>query len=190
MHTALVSGWAGLMLLYELLVIDPTDPVYNPIWGQGSFVLPFASRLGVVTSAFNWSLDLGSSVKGSYWTYELVIAAHTILSGLLILASFWHWAYWDLDVFIQSTSRKVVLDLARIFGIHLLLASITCALFGSLHLTGSYGPGMWTSDSYGLLGSIRPVMPANSIQSLQPFSYGAIVSHHSFAGAIGLIAAL
>ena len=26
MHTGLVSGWAGVMTLYELIVIDPTDP--------------------------------------------------------------------------------------------------------------------------------------------------------------------
>ena len=31
MHTALVAGWSALMLLYELITIDPTDPVYNPI---------------------------------------------------------------------------------------------------------------------------------------------------------------
>ena len=34
MHTALVAGWSALMLLYELITIDPTDPVYNPIWRQ------------------------------------------------------------------------------------------------------------------------------------------------------------
>ena len=30
MHTALVSGWAGSMALYELAVFDPSDPVLNP----------------------------------------------------------------------------------------------------------------------------------------------------------------
>ncbi|GJS51524.1 uncharacterized mitochondrial protein-like protein [Tanacetum coccineum] len=31
MHTALVSGWAGSMALYELAVFDPSDPVLNPM---------------------------------------------------------------------------------------------------------------------------------------------------------------
>src|SRR5210317_2232176 len=47
MHTALVSGWAGSMALYELAVFDPSDPVLNPMWRQGMFVLPFMTRLGV-----------------------------------------------------------------------------------------------------------------------------------------------
>jgi len=47
MHTALVAGWAGSMALYELAVFDPSDPVLNPMWRQGMFVLPFMARLGV-----------------------------------------------------------------------------------------------------------------------------------------------
>ncbi|GJV39096.1 ribonuclease H-like domain-containing protein [Tanacetum coccineum] len=35
MHTALVSGWAGSMALYELAVFDPSDPVLDPMWRQG-----------------------------------------------------------------------------------------------------------------------------------------------------------
>ena len=30
MHTALVSGWAGSMALYELAIFDPSDLVLNP----------------------------------------------------------------------------------------------------------------------------------------------------------------
>ena len=41
MHTALVSGWAGSMALYELAVFDPSDPVLDPMWRQGMFVIPF-----------------------------------------------------------------------------------------------------------------------------------------------------
>lgn len=37
MHTALVSGWAGSMALYELAVFDPSDPILNPMWRQGMF---------------------------------------------------------------------------------------------------------------------------------------------------------
>jgi photosystem II CP47 chlorophyll apoprotein len=39
MHTALVAGWAGSMALYELAVFDPSDPVLNPMWRQGMFVM-------------------------------------------------------------------------------------------------------------------------------------------------------
>nr|GEU33603.1 photosystem II 47 kDa protein, chloroplastic [Tanacetum cinerariifolium] len=35
MHTALVSGWAGSMALYELAGFDPSDPVLDPMWRQG-----------------------------------------------------------------------------------------------------------------------------------------------------------
>lgn len=50
MHTSLVAGWAGSMALYELAVFDPSDPVLNPMWRQGMFVMPFMSRLGITDS--------------------------------------------------------------------------------------------------------------------------------------------
>ena len=50
MHTALVAGWAGSMALYELAIFDPSDPVLNPMWRQGMFVMPFMARLGVTGS--------------------------------------------------------------------------------------------------------------------------------------------
>lgn len=50
MHTSLVSGWAGSMAFYELAVFDPSDPVLNPMWRQGMFVLPFMTRLGITES--------------------------------------------------------------------------------------------------------------------------------------------
>jgi len=50
MHTALVSGWAGSMALYELAIFDPSDPVLNPMWRQGMFVMPFMARLGITES--------------------------------------------------------------------------------------------------------------------------------------------
>ena len=117
MHTALVAGWSGMMIIYELVIVDPTDPVYNPIWRQGCYVLPCITRLGVVQSLFDWSLgiDISSEV---YWTYELVVSSHIILSGLLILAAHWHWAYWDLDLFLSIFTGRLVLDLNQIFGIH------------------------------------------------------------------------
>ena len=37
------------MAIYELAIFDPSDPIFNPRWRQGMFVLPFMSRLGVTT---------------------------------------------------------------------------------------------------------------------------------------------
>jgi len=185
MHTGLVAGWSGVMTLYELIILDPTDPVYNPIWRQGCYVLPFISRLGVVRSIYSWSLGLEVS-SNPYWNYETVGLAHIILSGLLVLAAFWHWGYWDLDVFILKTSGKLALDLNRIFGIHLCLAASACFGFGLAHLSGFFGPGMWTSDSFGLLGSVRLVKPVYSVIGLTPYSYGVISSNHIVAGFFGL----
>jgi len=189
MHTAFVAGWSGVMLLYEVIIVDPTDPVYNPIWRQGCYVMPFASRIGVVRSLYDWSLGIELSTN-PYWTYETVLIAHILLSGFSILAAFWHFAYWDLDVFVASTSGKLVLDLNRIFGIHLLLASLLCFGFGLAHLTGFFGPGMWTSDSFGIVGSIRFVKPAFSLIGLASYSYGVIPSHHIGAGIQGICVAL
>jgi len=73
-------------------------------------------------------------------------------SNLLILAAFWHWAYLDLNVFVSILTNQLKLDLNNIFGIHLVLSSVICFGYGYKHLTGAYGPGMWTSDSKGLLG--------------------------------------
>ena len=44
MHTGLVSGWAGSMLLYELSAFDPSDLVFNPMWRQGLYVMPMVLR--------------------------------------------------------------------------------------------------------------------------------------------------
>jgi Photosystem II protein. len=64
MHTALVAGWAGSMALYETAIFDPSDPVLNPMWRQGMFVMPFMVRLGVVNSWGGWNI-YGESVAQS-----------------------------------------------------------------------------------------------------------------------------
>ena len=184
MHTAQISGWAGAMLLYETLVIDKTDIVFNPAWRQGSYVIPFSSRLGVVESSYGWVQ--GECLFDSSWTYEVVILSHLFLSGLLILAAQWHWVYSDLDLFISSTTGNLVLDLNRTFGIHLALASVTCFSYGSLHLSGTQGPGMWTSDAYGILGSARGIKPVYSLEALVVSSYGVITSNHISCGSLGV----
>ena len=56
MHSALVCGWSSSMTLFELIVVDPSDPIFNPIWRQGAYVLPFAARLRVTSSVYLWSL--------------------------------------------------------------------------------------------------------------------------------------
>jgi len=188
MHSGLISGWAGVMLVYELIIYDRTDPVYNPIWRQGMYTMPFASRIGVVQSSYDWSI--GVEYEPTAWTYELVSASQILLSGLLILSALWHWAYAELTVFISERSGLLVLDLNRIFGIHLVLASLLCFGFGVAHLAGIYGPGMWTSDTYGLLGTPRSVRPIYTLLGLVPSSYGVVTSNHIIAGYTGFIVSL
>jgi photosystem II CP47 chlorophyll apoprotein len=187
-HTSLVCGWAGVMLIYELAIYDSTDPIFHPLWRQGCFVTPFSIRLGVIRSLFGWSIDFGSSsFSFSYWTFESVLVSHIVLSGLLLLASFWHWSFWDLDLFIDSTTGRLVIDLPRILGIHLELSSLLCFCFGLLHITSYFGPGLWSSDSFGLLGSLRGSKPQFSWIGLTSYCYGVISSHHITAGLLGLI---
>ena len=187
MHSGFVAGWSGVMVLYELITVDGTDPVYNPIWRQGSYVMALASRIGVIRSLFTWSLGIPLDLHTNpcYWTYETMFIAHILLSGSCILAAFWHWAYWDLNVFVTSITFIPTLDLNQIIGIHLVLGSLICFGFGLAHLSGFLGPGMWTSDSFGLVGSIRFVKAAFNLIGLARFGYGVISSHHILAGLFG-----
>ena len=38
-----------------------------------------------------------------------VAAAHIVFSGLLMLASIWHWTYWDLDLWEDSRTGDLLL---------------------------------------------------------------------------------
>eukprot|EP00957_Ditylum_brightwellii_P178853 13623121-Ditylum_brightwellii.AAC.1 len=82
MHTALVAGWAGSMALYELAVFDPSDPVLNPMWRQGMFVMPFMTRLGITDSWGGWSITGESVSNPGLWSFEGVALSHIVLSGL------------------------------------------------------------------------------------------------------------
>ncbi|CAN4123555.1 unnamed protein product [Withania somnifera] len=177
MHTALVAGWAGSMALYELAVFDPSDPVLDPMWRQGMFVIPFMTRLGITNSWGGWS-------------YEGVAGAHIVFSGLCFLAAIWHWVYWDLEIFCDERTGKPSLDLPKIFGIHLFLSGVACFGFGAFHVTGLYGPGIWVSDPYGLTGKVQPVNPAWGVEGFDPFVPGGIASHHIAAGTLGILAGL
>lgn len=174
-HTGLVAGWAGLNLLFESIVFDNSDLIFHPIWKQGMYVLPFCSRLGLVFSSINNSTIL---IFG--------IFSHLLLAGLIVLAGSWHWAFWDLDVFLFY--KRLALDLLRIFGIHLVLASILCFFFGYGHLTGSAGPGFWTTDSFGLIGEIRGIKPSFLLKALSISSFGGLAAHHISSGLLGSIA--
>jgi len=191
MHTALVAGWAGAMALYELAVFDPGDPVLNPMWRQGMFVLPFMTRLGVTQSWGGWSIT-GESLGGKsvgLWSYEGVALSHIGLSGLCFLAALWHWRFWDLELFRSPLNpTQTSLDLPAIFGIHLLLASLLCFGFGSYHVTGTYGPGIWVSDAYGIAGRVQGVSPSWGPAGFNPFNPGGIAAHHIAAGVLGTLA--
>jgi photosystem II CP47 chlorophyll apoprotein len=190
MHTALISGWAGSMALYELAVFDPSDPVLNPMWRQGMFVLPFMSRLGVTASWGGWSITGETGATPGFWSFEGVALAHIILAGMLFLAAIWHWVYWDLELFRDPRTGEPALDLPKMFGIHLFLSGLLCFGFGAFHLTGLWGPGMWVSDPYGLTGHVAPVAPDWGPNGFNPFNPGGIVAHHIAAGIIGIIAGI
>lgn len=211
MHTSLVAGWAGTMALYELVLFEPSDPLLNPMWRQGMLVLPHMARLGITESWSGWTITGerftesmspmaggglaagGWSLASFTWTFEWVALSHVILSGLCFLAALWHWFYWDIVLFYRETeSGSLVdqLDLPKVFGIHLLLASILCFGFGALHLTGVYGPGMWVTDAYGLDGRVRGVAPLWDADGFNPYRAGGVPAHHIAAGILGIIASI
>ncbi|MDJ1181889.1 photosystem II chlorophyll-binding protein CP47 [Roseofilum casamattae] len=190
MHTALVAGWAGSMTLYELAIYDPSDPILNPMWRQGMFVMPFMARLGVTDSWGGWSVTGESVSNVGFWSFEGVAAAHIILSGLLFLAAVWHWVFWDLELFTDARTGEPALDLPKMFGIHLFLSGLLCFGFGAFHVTGLFGPGIWVSDPYGLTGSVQAVAPEWGPAGFDPFNPGGIAAHHIAAGVVGIIAGL
>jgi photosystem II CP47 chlorophyll apoprotein len=178
------------MALYELAIYNPSDPVLNPMWRQGMFVLPFMARLGVTESWGGWSVTGGTAVDPGFWSFEGVAAAHIVLSGLLFLAAVWHWVFWDLELFRDPRTGEPALDLPKMFGIHLFLSGLLCFGFGAFHLTGLFGPGMWVSDAFGVTGSIQPVAPEWGPAGFNPFNPGGVVAHHIAAGIVGIIAGL
>jgi photosystem II CP47 chlorophyll apoprotein len=171
------------MAFFELSIVDPSDFVLNPIWRQGLFVLPFMARLGCVSSLSRWSLV--ERVQ-STWSFELVAAAHIVLSGLLFLATIWHWTFYDLEVF-NTADRLPALDLPKIFGIHLFLARILCFSFRLFHLTRLFGPRMWVSDAYRLTGHVQRVQPAWRVERFDPYNERRIAAHHIAAGLVRIL---
>ncbi|KAH0773806.1 hypothetical protein KY290_010943 [Solanum tuberosum] len=190
MHTALVAGWAGSMALYELAVFDPSDPVLDPMWRQGMFVIPFMTHLEITNSWGGWSITGGILMNSGIWSYEGVAGAHIVFSGLCFLAAIWHSVYWDLEIFCDEHTVKLSLDLPKIFGIHLFLSGVACFGYGAFHVTGLYGPGILVSDPYGLTGKVQLVNPAWGVEGFDPFVLGGITSHHIAVGTLGILAVL
>ena len=190
MHTALVAGWAGSMALYELAVFDPSDPVLNPMWRQGMFVMPFMTRLGITDSWGGWSITGESVSNPGIWSFEGVALSHIILSGMCFLAAIWHWVYWDLELFRDPRTGEPALDLPKIFGIHLFLSGLLCFGFGAFHVTGLFGPGIRVSDAYGIAGKVQPVAPSWGADGFNPFNPGGIAAHHIAAGIFGIFAGI
>ncbi|KAJ0009902.1 hypothetical protein Pint_33162 [Pistacia integerrima] len=164
MYIALVAGWVGSMALYELAVFDPFDPILNPMWRQGMFVIPFMTHLGITNSWGSWSI-IGWSFKA-------------------------HIVYWDLEIFGDECTRKPSLDLPKIFRIHLFLSGVACFGFGTFHVIRLYGPGIWVSDPYGLIRKVQAVNPAWGVEGFDPFLPGGIASHHIAVGTLGILAGL
>ena len=190
MHTSLVAGWAGSMALYELAVFDPSDPVLNPMWRQGMFVMPFMTRIGITDSWGGWSITGESVSNPGIWSFEGVALSHILLSGLCFLAAIWHWVYWDLELFRDPRTGEPAIDLPKVFGIHLFLSGLLCFGFGAFHVTGLFGPGIWVSDAYGITGKVQPVAPSWGPSGFNPFDPGGIAAHHIAAGILGIIAGI
>ena len=168
---------AGSMALYELAIFDPSDPVLNPMWRQGMHVMPFMSRLGITSSWNGWDITGATGVDPGFWSFEGVAAAHIVFSGLLMLASIWHWTYGDLDLgrfenrracsrpsknFWNSSSFSWT-DMFWIWAFH-------CANVGIA----------W--DPYGLSGHVEPVALSWGVEGFNPFNPGGIVANHIAAG--------
>merc|ERR1711933_383341 len=148
-------------------------------------VVPFAEII-----PFFRSLLGGVALPGpTIWSFEVVVLAHIVLSGLCFIAGVWHWFYWDLRCFYDSEGFYL-LDLPKIFGIHLLLAAGLCFGFGYWHVTGVYGPGIWVGDAYSLQGGLVGVAPSWGAEGFNPFNPGGIVAHHISAGLLGFVAAI
>jgi photosystem II CP47 chlorophyll apoprotein len=44
------------MALYELANFYPFDPILDPMWRQGMFVIPLITHLGIIKSWGGWSI--------------------------------------------------------------------------------------------------------------------------------------
>jgi photosystem II CP47 chlorophyll apoprotein len=138
----------------------------------------------------NINADFKAIENPGIWSFEGVGLAHILLSGTLFLAAVWHWVFWDLDLFVDSRTGDFVLDLPKLFSIHLLLSSIACLGFGAFHVTSKFGPGIWVSDAFGMTGRLQGVKGVWDAAGFNPYNPAGIASHHIAAGILGILAAL
>ncbi|XXG73057.1 hypothetical protein AAC387_Pa07g2038 [Persea americana] len=126
MHTALVSGWAGSMALYELAVFDPSDPVLDPMWRQGLYGPgiwvsdPYGLTGKVQSVNPAWAAEgFDPFVPGG-------IASHHIVAAFVVAGTMWYGSattpiklfgptryQWDQGYFQQEIYRRVGASLAE-----------------------------------------------------------------------------
>jgi photosystem II CP47 chlorophyll apoprotein len=88
-------GWINGII--RISCFDPSDPVLNPMWRQGMFVMPLwllrYYRFG------GWSITGESVSNPGLWSFEGVALSHIFFIRYVFLAAIWHWVYWDLELF-------------------------------------------------------------------------------------------
>jgi photosystem II CP47 chlorophyll apoprotein len=67
---------------YELAIFDPSDPVLNPMWRQGMFVLPFMTRLGVSQSWGGWTISGEPSSNPEFGVMK-VLQLHWVIRSIV-----------------------------------------------------------------------------------------------------------
>ena len=78
-HTAVIAGWAGSSVLFESVMTDDSDEMFNPCWRQGMSVWPFCTRLGLLLGALGTFHSKSTGL-------DVGISSHTSLAGLVLLA--------------------------------------------------------------------------------------------------------
>ncbi|KAL5642676.1 hypothetical protein ACJX0J_003416 [Zea mays] len=96
MHTALVSGWAGSMALYELAVFDPSDPVLDPIYEGVAGAHIVFSGLCFLAAIWHWV----------YWDLEIFCDEGGLFGFGAFHVTGFIWP-WDMGVRSLRTHWKV-----------------------------------------------------------------------------------
>jgi hypothetical protein len=171
----------------EIAKQNSSADLLNQSLNSSAYLSPNAVYIG---TGENINADFKAIENPGIWSFEGVGLAHILLSGTLFLAAVWHWVFWDLDLFVDSRTGDFVLDLPKLFSIHLLLSSIACLGFGAFHVTSKFGPGIWVSDAFGMTGRLQGVKGVWDAAGFNPYNPAGIASHHIAAGILGILAAL
>jgi hypothetical protein len=57
--------------IIEIAVFDPSDPVLNPMWRQGMFVLPFMTSFRYYTSWGGWTISGETASNPGIWVMKV-----------------------------------------------------------------------------------------------------------------------